>query len=811
MCANTSIANAAIRSFPKANPMQRLSILLGLLLLCATATAGPITPRQAQQAATRFLQQQGHSLNNGQLDLHKTVSCRAADGSAIPCYYVFNYGEEGFVIASADDRCAPIIGYSLHGRYADSLLPTNLAVWLQECAQEIEAGIRDNAPENPHCKKLWAQLLSDKTPETAAPKSESYLLTSTWEQGTGYNKYCPVMNGRHVVVGCVATAMAQIIRYYQYPTRGFGYKAYVHEAYGQLAVDFDTTEYDYSLMPDAVWYGSSDDVIDMVSRLCYHCGVVVSMNYQHAGHTSGSGAQTDKLPEAFRHFGYTDVEYYQRSIVNNDTLWKWMIRNEIDHLRPIEYSGFNDEGGHAFVLDGYNDYDQYHFNWGWGGYGDGFYTLTTMFGYTGNHTMSIHIQPSGWDGHLERFYVSADGDGDGTSWQEANCNLQAAITLNSLVSRDIWLKEGTYCGDSSADYAYRITYPVSIIGGFAGTETAANQRDAKLHPAILDGQGRHGVLLARLSNGNGKYIKLTDITLQNGYSPQGSCIDLSGQVLGNYLVVRHCLSDSGRIATFTDSRVRMSIFEDNQAPTICLLEDATLRQSLLNNNNSDNVLFLNRRSRVVNSDIVCNTGTGVVFNHSRNTFINNIVWNNDSTLRCDVELLDTAIRSCGLESDTNFADSTWVRLGSSNDEGPLFVLPGSRGRAGLTGSEDYRLQRGSRCINAGERLTESIQDGDLDRSIRCRDSYIDLGCYESNYPVGLNPVRAASLRVYPNPATTTITVENCPDGLITLYDMTGRRLFQQRCRGSVSVDLSPWPQGIYYLQAGTSSHKVVRQ
>jgi len=791
--------------------MQRISILIGLLLLCFVATAGPIDSQKAQLVGRNHLLRQGLIDTDSPLTLYKTVTFTADDNQTVNCYYVFNYGNEGFVIVSADDRCTPIIGYSANGAYEEGRLPANMVVWMDECAKEIENGIRNNAPENETTKKLWNQLMEQTSSDSPSSKSNSYLLTSTWEQGYGYNRYCPIMNGRHVVVGCVATAMAQIIRYYQYPSRGFGYKSYVHEAYGQQAVDFDTTEYDYSLMPDEVRYSSSDAVIDMVSRLCYHCGVTVNMNYQHAGHTDGSGAQTDKLPDAFRHFGYTDVEHYTRSNMNNDSLWAALIRNEIDNLRPIEYSGFNDGGGHAFVLDGYNSQNEYHFNWGWGGYCDGFYTLTTMLGYTGNQTMAINIKPSGWDGHLEHFYVSADGNGDGTSWEEANQNLGAAVKLNSLVSRDIWIKEGTYHGDTNADFAYTFTNAANVVGGFAGTETAANQRNAALHPVILDGQNQRGILKARLSNNTNQKIKLTDITLQNGYSEKGNCIELNGQVMGNYLIVRNCQSDSGTVVGLSECKVRMSIFEGNQAPIICLLDEAVLRQSLLNNNNSERVVDMKGRSRVVNSDIVGNTGTGVVFNHNRNTFINNIVWNNDTTMRMEVELLDTAIRSCGLESDTDFVDSTWVRLGSDNADGPNFIQPGGRGVEALTGNEDYRLQRGSVCINAGERLPESIQDGDLDRSLRCRDSYIDLGCYESNYPVSIDEVRGSDIRVYPNPTTALVTINGCQNGQIELYDISGKLLLQRKCETSATLDLSHLPQGVYYLKNGGNSHKIIKK
>lgn len=791
--------------------MHRHTFLAIFLLLCTLAEAKPVGQQDAHRAGSRFLRQQGILKADVGLQLHKTISFNDTDGQQRHCYYVFNHGKEGFVIVGADDRCTPIIGYSTNGSFDESRLPTNMAQWLKGCASDIERGIRANAPDDESHKKQWDELLSDKPLAQPSTKDDRYLLTSTWEQGYGYNKYCPTMNGRPVVVGCVATAMAQIIRFHQYPTRGFGSKTYVHNVYGQQSVNFDTTNYDYSLMPDEVWYGSSDAEIDMVSRLCYHCGIVVNMDYQHAGNLEGSGAHTGRLPEAFRHFGYTDVQYHVRLDINNDSVWTAMIRKEIDSRRPIEYAGYSNDGGHAFVLDGYNSSGLFHFNWGWGGYCDGFYTLTTMQGFTGNHSMATNIRPSGWDGHLERFYVSSDGNGGGLSWDDANRNIQAAVVLSGLTNRDIWVKEGTYYGDTAATYAFVFNSPATIVGGFAGNETAVNQRNVQQHPTIFDGQHRRGILKARINTNSTRSTTINDIILQNGHSHQGSCVEMGGPVNANFLTIRNCHSDSGNVVDLNSARMRMSIIENNDAPTICQLYNAAVRQSLLAHNNTRQTLHMDGQSRVVNCDIVGNTGTGVVFNHKRNTFVNNIVWNNDTAMTAQVELLDTAIRHCAIESDTNFADSTWVRLDHSNEDGPMFANPGNRGRDGLTGHEDYRLLRGSRCINAGERLSESIHDGDLDRTLRCRDGAIDIGCYESNHPVGIVEIAADRLTAYPNPAGSTVTVTGCKKGTVAVYDMSGRLVKQQPCGARTILDISTLPQGVYFLKNDTRCHKIVKE
>lgn len=792
--------------------MKQYLIIALLLLLSSSVFAAPVYPKTARLAAIHCLQQQGLAQSSDPISLVHTQTFTDKQGDQeIRTYYVFNFNDKGFIIVSADDRCTPILGYSANGIYDSKRLPTNMQGWLDMCSESIASGILADVPQSEYAAKQWQEALTGHFEIPASPKSDDHLVQSTWEQGSGYNNYCPIYNGDHAVVGCVATAMAQIIRYYEYPTRGFGQKAYAHPAYGQLSVDFDTTNYDYSLMPLHLSWRSSAAEQDMVSRLCSHCGIAVNMTYEWAEHTSGSGAHTSKVPEGLLHFGYTGAKFYQRSPIGNDSLWRAMIREEIDNRRPIEYAGFSTNGGgHAFVLDGYNNRDEYHFNWGWGGYGDGYYTLTTMQGFTNGQEMVVNIQPSGWDGHAERYYVSADGHGNGTSWQQANSNLAGAVELSTIAPRDIWMKEGTYYGDTTADCAFTINGTASITGGFEGTETASNQRNAQLHPTILDGQHRRAILSA--SSNSTKTIKLTDIEMQNGNSTNKPCVKMRGNIVASFITIRDCQSDSSTIADLIDCKMRMSRIHGNSAHTICNLNDAVLRQSLVSHNNAHTVVNMEGSSaRVVNSNIVSNNGIGVIFNHGKNTFINNIVWNNDSSFRAQVEMRDTAIRFCAFESDTAFADTSWIALGHDNGQ-VLFANPGTRGAEGWSADLDYHLGRGSICIDKGTRLSESITDGDLDRSLRCRNGIIDLGCYESNYPVGIDNVASTTLTVYPNPTYNTIRINGLNHGMVQLYSISGQLVMQQQvAEDNIVMHLSALPGGVYYLRQGEKAVKIIKQ
>ena len=789
--------------------MRRLILTFAALVIGATAIAQRVDVATAQRAGTHFLLSKGLTETTDTLLLVQTYS---AEGNGFDCFYVFNAGE-GFVLVAADYRCVPILGYSFNGNFDKHALPDNFRSWLEGYRADIERGILAEAHEDKETLAQWQSLLDKRFGPTPAAKDETYLLTSTWEQGSGYNNYCPVMDGEHVVVGCVATAMAQIIRYWGYPRRGFGRAGYVHSTYGLQSVDFDTTDYDYTLMPDRIRRSSSAAERDMVSRLCYHCGVTVHMNYQNPSHTSGSGAQSSHVPEALIHFGYTDTRYIDRGLMNDDVQWRVLIRKEIDAGRPIYYSGTSSSsGGHAFVLDGYSTQNRFHFNWGWGGSSDGFYTLTTMQGFTSNNDMVINIYPSGWDGHAERFYASPDGTGDGTSWPTANNNITAAAVLADLTGREVWMKEGIYYGDTAAEYAFSLVGGLSLYGGFAGTETAVRERDAANHPTILSGRDRQPVLYASTSSSN--TLNIYDIGVEHGYSPAGNCVNLVGnRVLVDRLKVRYCVSDSGRVATLNNCRVRYAQFQGNRAPVVCLVNGAALRQSLIAQNDGT-ALSIASDGRVVNSTIVANAGYGVQFTGPRNAFINNIVWGNDSCVSFTADVADTTIRNCAFDNDTITTDSLSLLLSQDNadSDGPRFLsVPSAHGVASFRGDEDWCLGQGSICINAGERLTESMRDGDINGNVRCRQGFVDLGCYETNYPVAIPDIDATGIRIYPNPATDYLTVMGNLQGLVELLDAMGRTVRTWRQTETPAVSLKGLKAGVYYLKTPEGVFKVVKQ
>lgn len=302
-----------------------------------------------------------------------------------PVYYIVNLGQSGFVIVSADDRALPILAYSTTSVFDGNQLPPNMASFLEEYQQQITQ-LCDNSEEpSPSVITAWNKVrhpLRNQTRDIVI----SPLLNSKWNQYPYYNALCPFeprsANG-HASAGCTAVAMGQIIRYWGYPTQGVGSKSYLcnysslgwnYGNYGLLHANFAATTYDYDHMPDSLTATSSQTEVDAIATLLYHCGVSISTIY---GITSSS-AVVSEVDDALRnYFDYDNPQHVFRDVYS-ELEWLTMIKNELNHLRPVFYTGAGTSSAHAFVCDGYDNQNFFHMNWGWGGYVDGYFLLSNL-------------------------------------------------------------------------------------------------------------------------------------------------------------------------------------------------------------------------------------------------------------------------------------------------------------------------------------------------------------------------------------------------------------------------------------------------
>ena len=298
-----------------------------------------------------------------------------------PVVYVFNETNGGFVIISAERKSIPVLAYSNTGSIDSNENNWNpeFAYWMTLYFDQIEDIRQHDLSSSTRAITEWSKIDNNENLGFSSTKDVPTLMSTTWSQGCGYNALCPVDAagpcGR-VYTGCVATAMAQVIRHIEHPVNGVGDKCYTHWSYGELCADFAAATYDYSTMTNSS--GNAE-----VAELIYHCGVAVNMNYS----PTGSGAYSSRVLTAYRaYFDLTNCVLISRNSFDNAD-WDRILRNEIDNNRPFYYSG-SGSGGHAFVFDGYQNTDYFHVNWGWGGSYDGYFYCDDLTPGSHNYTNS---------------------------------------------------------------------------------------------------------------------------------------------------------------------------------------------------------------------------------------------------------------------------------------------------------------------------------------------------------------------------------------------------------------------------------------
>lgn len=333
-----------------------------ILAFAATAIASQADVLSPDQALARALS--GGPAKAASLDgaAPRLVYTDVFDGQ--PASYVFEKAKGGFMLLSADDAVAPVLGYSDEGEFDPANIPANMRYWLDTYAEEI-AYARANGItyEAPAYAANWAAI---------AP-----LCTTKWDQGSPYNDMCPVStsNGQHAVTGCVATAMAQLMKYHNYPDVGQGQKSNTSAGFPTTTINFANVKFNWADMTDTYDSRSTDVQKHAVAQLMVACGVSVDMSYT----TGMSGAVSALVAQALvKYFKYDEAcrflyrDYYAMSA------WQEMAYNELKNVGPVLYAGTSDEGGHCFIVDGYDGQGYFHLNWGWGGMSDGYFLLSTL-------------------------------------------------------------------------------------------------------------------------------------------------------------------------------------------------------------------------------------------------------------------------------------------------------------------------------------------------------------------------------------------------------------------------------------------------
>jgi photosystem II stability/assembly factor-like uncharacterized protein len=369
--------------------MKKLYTLVAAMIgFSATLLAVHVPQDEARKLATTFYTHNAP----GRISKATVKEAYVTTWQDVPTYYTFVFEPVGFVLVAADDASIPILGYSFESEMPRDITNPATKGWLDSYSKEIWNIITHNLSNKETIRK-WNDLRNGDFP--APMRDVTPLLTSLWDQGCYYNTLCPADPSAlwacgHTYTGCVATAMAQVMKYHNFPPQGVGSHSYTHPQYGVQSADFGNTTYDWASMPNSV--GSNNTA---VATLMYHAGVSVNMQYG----VNGSGAYSEDVPYALlNYFNYQPgiVIKYKNDYPNVED-FKALLRADLDQQLPVYYSGQGTEG-HAFVCDGYRlSDDKFHFNWGWSGSSNGYYAIGALNpgGTTFNDANSavLHIKP----------------------------------------------------------------------------------------------------------------------------------------------------------------------------------------------------------------------------------------------------------------------------------------------------------------------------------------------------------------------------------------------------------------------------------
>ena len=373
--------------------MRHTLLTLSILLTAMAAQAAPVTEAEARSNVWQFLNSKGKQKIKGarSLTLAHTIykgGESQADGS--PMLYVFNVnGDQGFVVASADDIALPILAYGNEGGFSQGEIPDNVRAWLQGYADQIAAGQACGTSLQRVAQPSQSPWKCESQTKARAINANARryiwpLLTTYWDQGFPYNLQC-VFDGTECLTGCVATAMAQLLYYWAtVGNDGQTFRGGCTSIIGYANNDFDVPPLD--AIDSFDWDNMRTDYMDSeegnvgeaeaaVAQLMRYCGQAANMFYG----TYESGAlDSDAADALFCHFHC----FSNLQLIHNDDMsdaeWENLIYNELANGRPVYMSGWGTDG-HAFVCDGYDSEENtFHFNWGWGGGSDGYYAMNAL-------------------------------------------------------------------------------------------------------------------------------------------------------------------------------------------------------------------------------------------------------------------------------------------------------------------------------------------------------------------------------------------------------------------------------------------------
>ena len=432
----------------------KLMIVAILAVLVLPLSAASVDEASAQARAASFLKSLAHrKLMSPGASLQMAHVEKSSINADEVDFYVFNESTGlAFVIVSGEDCSEEILGYG-QGSFDKDKLPCNMRYWLDEYKRQIE-WLRTHEQRDAVTKTKPKRSRARLSMSNVQP-----LLSCQWSQGTPYCDECPIYDGQYCATGCIATAMAQVMYYWKYPEELPALSSYVTYSCAITVPALPGTRLDWDNMRDTYTYYDDYTAVQgaAVARLMRYCGQSCYMDYT----PSGSGAWEEDQLAGLKLFGYSPKATCLPRDDYSDDEWNQLLMENLSQGYPVLYTGFSDEVGHAFVLDGYQD-GLYHVNWGWGGSYDGYFALDAMAGSGGdgyNYGQDMHhlLRPATEEDYADSFDFEEDGIFYLENGNEATVTSRSAM-LNSYSGKVIIPSTVTHDGK---------TYTVTSIGADA--------------------------------------------------------------------------------------------------------------------------------------------------------------------------------------------------------------------------------------------------------------------------------------------------------------------------------------------------------
>lgn len=716
--------------------MKKIFLSLISLLLAIQVIGNPIDTTTAKQIAKNFYNTKyaASQKNLADFELVYQALGKQKNNTQIVYFNVFNIKNQGFVIVAGDDWIQPILAYSNESTFDLNNISPATVLWLEDYENEIAYIIENNIEANQDLKNNWNHLIAGSI---VLPKgtmgSGNPLVTAKWGQSGPYNTLCPYdssLNAR-CVTGCVTVAMGQVMHYWKSPVKGLGAHSYTNNPHGVLSANFENTTYLFDSMPSKLNYQNTPKQINEVATLLFHCGVAVEVSYGVHASSASVSEYTKGAPSAEyalkTYFGYPNVIGLSK-IDYDSTEWVNILKNEIDSGRPFIYSAHGNAGGHAFVLDGYDDNNYFHVNWGWTGALDGYFSISALnpgpYSFPDAHFALINIYPTNDiiipdSNDIVYIAPTAVGKKDGSSWNNASSNLAFALQRPYANPTQIWVKKGIFYGDTANETAFQVAANTMVYGGFEGNEPSGfdvNLRNLTINHTILDGQNKQQVL-AVLSNSDTSNTTCDGLIIQNGRTKgAGAGVYMRGGKLIN-CIIRNNTSDSsngGGVYIHTKSNallINCNIYNNKGTFGGGIM---TWGKTNLTNCNIVNNIATSNGGGIYNGD-TCYAVNSIVWGNTLNSYSNQIR-SNSATL---TNVSYSAIQG-GYEGIAN------INLSENNDgSSPLSYV-----RFTDPNNDDYTLLPNSVCINRGNTIAPYIISIDLAGLRRIKNTIIDIGAYE---------------------------------------------------------------------------------